>query len=215
MATAFLTSHHGFRRDIRQFAGALRRAPSAATTSAARRDGGGVEALPQDAARPPHDGGHGDVPQHQGAAPGAGGGDRRADGRTPQDRSIAGGGRSRLRRRWPRERAPRPSRRRQRCVALLDSHLAIEETHIVPFLREAKAFPPPGQRGRAGDVRAGLCLELARHRARSARKALRAAAARAASPSFPPRAPPSPSAARRSGARRWPAPSRTPIPDGL
>ena len=27
--------------------------------------------------------------------------------------------------------------------ALLDSHLAIEEAHIVPLLREAKAFPPP------------------------------------------------------------------------
>jgi hemerythrin-like domain-containing protein len=30
-----------------------------------------------------------------------------------------------------------------RLAALLDDHLAIEETHIVPFLRAAKAFPPP------------------------------------------------------------------------
>ena len=27
--------------------------------------------------------------------------------------------------------------------ALLDAHLATEEKHIVPFLRDAKAFPPP------------------------------------------------------------------------
>jgi hemerythrin-like domain-containing protein len=30
-----------------------------------------------------------------------------------------------------------------RLAALLDTHLATEEAHIVPFLREAKAFPPP------------------------------------------------------------------------
>jgi hemerythrin-like domain-containing protein len=140
MATAFLTSHHGFRRDIRQFAGALGRVLGGNTKNA--------EALSEEWKRY-RDTLHGHhtmedtvlfpslKEQHPELAP-------VIDGLIADhhkiDPMLEEGNRAFA------ELATqvRPAVRVVGSLGgLLHSHLETEETHIVPFLREAKAFPPP------------------------------------------------------------------------
>ena len=140
MATAFMSSHHGFRRDIAQFARALGRV--------AAGDPSRVGALGEEWARfrgilhihhTVEDTGifPGTKQQHPELEPlidGLVADHRKIDPMLEEgDRAFAG--------------LPATVEAAAGIVsglsALLDAHLAIEETHIVPFLREAKAFPPP------------------------------------------------------------------------
>jgi len=140
MATAFMSSHHGFRRDIEQFARALGRV--------AGGDPSRVGALCEEWARyrgtlhihhtvedtaifPSTKQQHPELAavidglfaDHHKMDPMLEEGDRAFAG-LPATVEAASGIVSRL-------------------SALLDTHLATEETHIVPLLRDAKAFPPP------------------------------------------------------------------------
>jgi len=140
MATAFMTSHHGFRRDLAQFKLALQRV--------AAGDHARVSALREEWQR--YRGtlhGHHDVEdkaifpgtkqQHPELA-------AVIDGLTADHRKIdpmlqAGDGAF--------AGLPASAGAAAEIVAalaaLLGPHLATEETHIVPLLRDAKAFPPP------------------------------------------------------------------------
>ena len=140
MATAFLSSHHGFRRDIRQFAGALGRALGGETKRLAalgeewkryRETLHGHHTMEDTALFP------GIKQQHPELAEVIDGllaDHRKIDPVLEEgDRAFA-------------ELATelRPAVRVVGSLGgLLNSHLETEETHIVPFLRDAKAFPPP------------------------------------------------------------------------
>jgi hypothetical protein len=140
MATAFMSAHHGFRRDIAQFARALGRVTAG--------DPSRVGALREEWARycgtlhvhhtaedtsifPGTKGQHpelaavidGLIADHRKIDPMLEEGDRAFAG-LPATVAAAAGIVSRL-------------------ATLLDAHLAIEEAHIVPFIRGATAFPPP------------------------------------------------------------------------
>jgi hypothetical protein len=140
MATAFLTSHHGFRRDLRLFAGAVGRAVAGDTSKLAalsaewtryRESLHGHHTVEDTAMFPSMKEQHPELAEiidglladHQKIDPLLEEGDR-AFGDLPAQlrgavRVIGGLG------------------------GLLNSHLETEETHIVPFLRDAKAFPAP------------------------------------------------------------------------
>lgn len=141
MATAFLTSHHGFRRDIRQFAGALGRALGGETKRLAamgeewkryRETLHGHHTMEDTALFPSIKEQHPELAEV-------------IDGLTAEHRKI-----DPLLEEGDRAFADlatelRPAVRVVGSLGgLLNSHLETEETHIVPFLREAKGFPPPG-----------------------------------------------------------------------
>jgi hemerythrin-like domain-containing protein len=140
MATAFLTSHHGFRRDIRQFAGALGRALGGDTSRLSalgqewksyRETLHGHHHMEDTALFPSIKKQHpelaaiidGLVADHQKMDPMLEEGDRAFADLSAQVRPAV------------------------RVVGslggLLHSHLETEETHIVPFIRGAASFPPP------------------------------------------------------------------------
>jgi hemerythrin-like domain-containing protein len=140
MATAFLTAHHGFRRDIRQFAGALGRVQAGVMSR--------VDALRDEwkSYRATLHGHHqvedtaifpGIREQHPELAP-------VIDGLVADhhkiDPLLEEGDRAF-------EELATQVRPAVRVVGtlggLLLSHLATEEEHIVPFLRDARAFPAP------------------------------------------------------------------------
>jgi hemerythrin-like domain-containing protein len=140
IATGLMSSHHGFRRDIAQFTIALRRV--------AAGDHSRLGALREEWERYADTLHHHHQAEDTGIFPSA----RRQqpelaaviDGLTADHHKIdpmLEEGRQRL--------AALPAQVDAaaavvaRLAALLDAHLAIEETHIVPFLREAKVFPPP------------------------------------------------------------------------
>jgi hypothetical protein len=140
MATAFLTSHHGLRRDIRLFAGALGRVLAGDTSR--------VEAL-QDEWKRYRDTlhGHHEVentaifpsmkeqhPELAAVIDGLYEDHRKIDPMLEEgDRAFAELGTQ-----------VRPAVRVVGSLGgLLHTHLETEEKHIVPFLRDAKAFPPP------------------------------------------------------------------------
>jgi hemerythrin-like domain-containing protein len=141
MATAFLSSHHGLRRDIRLFAGALGRVVAGNTKAVDalceewKRYRGALHAHHQieDTAIFP-----GLKQEHSDLAAvidGLSADHRKIDALLEEgDRAFA-------------ELATgvRPAVRVVGSLGgLLHSHLETEEQHIVPFLREARAFPPPG-----------------------------------------------------------------------
>ena len=140
MATAFMSSHHGFRRDIAQFGAALRRV--------AGGDDARVKALGEEwqRYRATLHGHHtvedtaifpGTKQQHPDLAAvidGLFADHHKMDAMLEEgDRAFAG--------------LPATVGAATEIIAalaaLLHTHLATEETHIVPFLRDAKAFPPP------------------------------------------------------------------------
>jgi hypothetical protein len=140
MATAFLTSHHGLRRDIRLFAGALGRVLAGSTTH--------VEAL-RDEWKRYRDTLHGhhmmedtalfpslkqQHPELAEVIDGLLADHRKIDPLLEEgDKAFA-----------ELATVPRPAVRVVGSLGgLLVSHLETEEKHIVPFIREAKAFPPP------------------------------------------------------------------------
>jgi hemerythrin HHE cation binding domain-containing protein len=140
MATAFLTSHHGLRRDIRQFAGALGRVMAGDTSKAdALRDEWqhyrntlhGHHQVEDTAIFPNLKQEH---PELAAVIDGLYADHRKMDPMLEEgDRAFAD--------------LAAQIRPAVRVVGglggLLHSHLETEETHIVPFLREAKAFPAP------------------------------------------------------------------------
>ena len=140
MATAFLSSHHGFRRDIRLFAGAVGRVVAGDASRAGalgeewkryRETLRGHHHMEDTALFPSIKQQHpelaeiidGLVADHRKIDPLLEEGDRAfaelATQVRPAVRLIGSLG------------------------SLLHSHLETEETHIVPFIREAKGFPPP------------------------------------------------------------------------
>ena len=140
MATAFLTSHHGFRRDIRQFAGALGRALGGETKRLAalseewkryRDTLHGHHTMEDTAIFPSIKQQHPELTEV-------------IDGLTAEHHKI-----DPLLEEGDRAFADlatelRPAVRVVGSLGgLLNSHLETEETHIVPFLRDAKGFPPP------------------------------------------------------------------------
>jgi len=140
MATAFLSSHHGFRRDIRLFAGAVGRAVAGDASKLAalsdewksyRNTLHGHHMMEDTAVFP------GLKQQHPELA-------EIIDGLSADHRKI-----DPLLEEGDRAFADLPAQLRPavRVIgslnSLLISHLETEETHIVPFLRDAKAFPPP------------------------------------------------------------------------
>jgi hemerythrin-like domain-containing protein len=140
MATAFLTSHHGFRRDIRQFAGALGRMLGGNTANAAalseewkhyRETLHGHHQMEDTALFPGLKQHH---PELATVIDGLVEDHRKIDPLLEEgDRAFA-------------ELAAqvRPAVRVVGSLGgLLHSHLETEEKHIVPFIREAKGFPPP------------------------------------------------------------------------
>lgn len=141
MATALMSSHHGFRRDIAQFRKALGRvadgdhAKVGALREEWQRFGATLHGhhqaedsgiFPGTKQQHPELGAviDGLVADHRKIDPMLEAGDRAFAG-LPATVGAAAGIISAL-------------------SALLDAHLATEEAQIVPFLREAKAFPPPG-----------------------------------------------------------------------
>jgi hemerythrin-like domain-containing protein len=140
MATAFMSSHHGFRRDIAQFGIALRRVAAGdhARVGAVRDEWQryrttlhGHHQVEDTAIFPSTKEQHPELAavidglfaDHHKMDPMLEEGDR-AFAELPATVDAAAGIVSRL-------------------SALLDAHLATEETHVVPLLRDAKAFPPP------------------------------------------------------------------------
>jgi hemerythrin-like domain-containing protein len=139
MATAFMSAHHGFRRDLAQFRNALRKvvagdgARAAALGEEWKRFRGVLHMhhTVEDSAIFP-----GTKQQHPELATvieGLFADHRKVDPMLEDgDRAFAG--------------LPKTAGDAAEIVsalsALLDSHLATEEATIVPFLREAKAFPP-------------------------------------------------------------------------
>jgi hypothetical protein len=148
MATAFLMSHHGFRRDLARFAVALRRLVGGDWAAASAlhaqwlgyheklhghhmaEDGGIFPSMRQEvpALAPVIDGLFAD---HRLIDPLLERGDREFAGLPG---TVAGA-----------------TTVVAQLSALLDRHLAIEEARIVPFMRETKAFPTP-----ANDAEADL-----------------------------------------------------------
>jgi hypothetical protein len=140
IATALMSSHHGFRRDIAQFKIALRRVAAGdhARVSALREEWqrlrGTLHAHHEaedngifPSVKQPH-------PELASVVDGLSADHRKIDPMLDDgDRAFAG--------------LPATAAAAAEIIAglsaLLDPHLAIEEAHIVPFLREAKAFPPP------------------------------------------------------------------------
>jgi hemerythrin-like domain-containing protein len=149
MATMFLTSHHGFRRDIALFANALRR-PVEADRAHALQDEWkkyceklhGHHQVEDQNIFP------GLKAQH---APLAAVIDQLSADHKRIDPLLAEGDRALAE-------LPGSTRAAAAVVTqlstLLDSHLALEEEHIVPFLRDAREFPPP-----ASDAEAQLYAE--------------------------------------------------------
>ena len=140
MATAFMSSHHAFRRDIAQFALALRRvvAGDHARIGALREEWTrycaalhGHHTVEDTGIFP------GTKQQHPELAAVIDG--LSADHRTI-DPMLEEGNRAFAGLPATLEAA---SGIVSRLSALLDVHLATEETHIIPILREAKVFPPP------------------------------------------------------------------------
>ena len=140
MATAFLTSHHGLRRDIRQFAGALGRVLGGNTSTVEplraewkhyRDTLHGHHMMEDTVLFPSLKEQH---PELAAVIDGHTADHRKIDTKVEDgDRAFA-------------ELATqvRPAVRVVGSLGgLLHSHLETEETHIVPFIREAKAFPPP------------------------------------------------------------------------
>jgi len=140
MATAFLTSHHGFRRDIRLFAGALGRALGGETSKLAalgaewksyRATLHGHHQMEDTALFPSIKQQH---PELAAIIDGLIAEHRKIDPLLEEgDKAFA-------------ELATqiRPAVRVVGSLGgLLHSHLETEETHIVPFIRDAKGFPPP------------------------------------------------------------------------
>ena len=140
MATAFLSAHHGFRRDIRLFAGALGRVLGGNTSS--------VDAL-RDEWKRYRDTLHGHhVMEDTALFPGL-------KAQHPELAEVIDGLLADHRKIDPLleegDRAfaelatqVRPAVRVVGSLGgLLHSHLETEEKHIVPFIREAKEFPPP------------------------------------------------------------------------
>ena len=140
MATAFLSSHHGFRRDIRLFAGAVGRAVAGDASKLTaltdewksyRNTLHGHHMMEDSAVFP------GLKQQHPELA-------EIIDGLSADHRKI-----DPLLEEGDRAFADLTAQLRPavRVIgslnSLLISHLETEETHIVPFLRDAKAFPPP------------------------------------------------------------------------
>jgi hypothetical protein len=140
MATAFMSSHHGFRRDIAQFARALVRVAAGehARVGALREEWTryhgtlhGHHQVEDTGIFPSTKEQHPELAavidglfaDHHEIDPMLEEGDRAFAG-LPATVEAASGIVSRLR-------------------ALLDTHLATEEAHIVPLIRQAKAFPPP------------------------------------------------------------------------
>jgi hemerythrin-like domain-containing protein len=140
MATAFLASHHGFRRDIRLFAGALGRVLAGNTSN--------VEALSKEwkSYRETLHGHHmmedtALFPSLRQQQPQLG---EVIDGLLAEHRKI-----DPLLEEGDAAFAELATQVRP-CVrvvgslgGLLHTHLETEEKHVVPFIREAKAFPPP------------------------------------------------------------------------
>jgi hemerythrin-like domain-containing protein len=140
MATAFMSSHHGFRRDLAQFAIALRKVAGGDHVRAAalgeewqrfRNTLHGHHTVEDTAIFPGTKQQH---PELAAVIDGLFADHRKIDPILEQgDRAFAG--------------LPATVGAATEIVgalsALLDSHLATEEARIVPFLREAKAFPPP------------------------------------------------------------------------
>ena len=140
MATAFLSSHHGLRRDIRLFAGALGRVLAGDTSRVEalreewkryRETLHGHHVMEDTALFPSIKQQH---PELAEVIDGLLADHRKIDPMLEEgDRAFADLGT-----------APRPAVRVVGSLGgLLHSHLETEEKHIVPFIREAKAFPPP------------------------------------------------------------------------
>lgn len=145
MATPLLMSHHGFRRDIARFAVALRRVCDGdrSRVSALEREWQGYRGalhshhmvedqniFPSVRAQDPSLGAVIDqlVAQHHRIDPLLESGDRAFAGLAqPQEAALIVG----------------------QLSALLDEHLALEEAHVIPFLREARQFPPPATEAEA------------------------------------------------------------------
>jgi hemerythrin-like domain-containing protein len=151
MATALLMSHHGLRRDIARFAVALRRV--------AEGDQSRVAALNEEW-RSYHGTLHGHhEAEDQGIFPHLRGQQPSLapviDGLTADHRRIdpllADGDRAFGQLPAGVESAAAVV---AQLAALLDTHLATEEAHVISFLREAKAFPPPASEAEA-DLYAG------------------------------------------------------------
>ena len=140
IATALMSSHHGFRRDIAQFRKALRRVADGDHTRV-----GPLREEWQRYGDTLHHHHHaedsgifpGIKPQHPELAAvieGLVADHRKIDPMLEAgDRAFAG---------LP-ETVGAAAEIVSALSALLDAHLATEEKHIVPFLRDAKAFPPP------------------------------------------------------------------------
>ena len=141
MATAFLTSHHGFRRDIRQFAGALGRvlAGNASSVEALREEWKryretlhGHHMMEDTALFPSLKQQH---PELAEVIDGLLADHRKIDPLLEEGDKAFG------------ELSATQVRPAVRVVGslggLLHSHLETEEKHIVQFIRDAKTFPPP------------------------------------------------------------------------
>jgi hemerythrin-like domain-containing protein len=141
MATAFLSSHHGLRRDIRLFAGAMGRLSAGDTSRVGalreewqryRNTLHGHHQMEDTALFPSIKEQH---PELASVIDGLLADHRKIDPMLEEgDKAFAG---------LPDERRP-AIRVVGSLGGLLHSHLETEETHIVPFLREARVFPPPG-----------------------------------------------------------------------
>jgi hemerythrin-like domain-containing protein len=140
MATAFLSAHHGFRRDIRQFAGAVGRIASGDTSRVAavreewtrfRNTLHGHHVVEDNQIFPGLKAQH---PELASVIDGLLADHRKIDPLLEEgDKAFAG---------LPDERRP-TVRVIGSLGGLLHSHLETEETHVVQFLRDAKAFPAP------------------------------------------------------------------------
>jgi iron-sulfur cluster repair protein YtfE (RIC family) len=140
MATAFMSSHHGFRRDLARFATAVRKVAGGDAARAAalgeewKRFRGtlhGHHTVEDTGIFPGTKQQH---PELAAVIDGLAADHRKIDPMLEDgDRAFAG--------------LPATAAAAAEVVAalskLLDTHLATEETHIVPLIREAKAFPPP------------------------------------------------------------------------
>jgi len=140
IATAFMMSHHGFRRDLARFASALERV--------ARGDASRTGALVEEWTSL-HETLHGHHQQEDtGIFPGLA--EQHPEVRQTIERLAADHRMiDPLLERGDRAFAQLSTRADdaaavvRELLALLDPHLATEEAEIVPFLRDAKAFPPP------------------------------------------------------------------------
>ncbi len=145
MATALMMSHHGFRRDIALIVNALARlaAGDRAASAALQEDWKGFHAKLHGHHEAED---HGMFPNLKQQHPEVG---SVIDGLTSDHRRM-----DPLLERGERAYAELPAKEAAVSIAaelsaLLDPHLATEEAHLIPFLREAKAFPPPANDGEA------------------------------------------------------------------